>query len=175
MGLHLVRISYIVLSASNPCFKRDNYHFGFCPSHSISGPFIEQAFYLQPTARCSCSAVGPTTPSRPMMSRSSTFYQTAGPVRTQRLCRWQERPRRRNSWTTTQSWSAEEGTGMTATDTTWKTTSGCQIRSWTRPGKGSFALRDETMWYQTHGILITFNNGLGPLKTKSGGGVPGRR
>ncbi len=27
---------------------------------------------------------------------------------------------------------------------------------------------------QTHDSLITFNNGLGPLKTKSGGGVPGR-
>ncbi len=35
--------------------------------------------------------------------------------------------------------------------------------------KGSFTLRDETMWYQTNDNLIAFNNGLGPLKTKSGG------
>ncbi len=41
-------------------------------------------------------------------------------------------------------------------------------------GKGSFALHDETMWYRTHDSLITFNNGLGPLKTKSGGGFRGR-
>ncbi len=41
--------------------------------------------------------------------------------------------------------------------------------------KGSFTLRDETMCCRTHDSLITFNiNGLGPLKTKSGGrGIPG--
>ncbi len=38
---------------------------------------------------------------------------------------------------------------------------------------GSFTLRDKTMWYRTHDSLITFNNGLGPLKTKSGGGLKG--
>ncbi len=37
--------------------------------------------------------------------------------------------------------------------------------------KGPFTLRDETMSYQTLDCLITFNNGLGPLKTKSGRGV----
>ncbi len=36
--------------------------------------------------------------------------------------------------------------------------------------KASFTLRDETMRYQTHDSLTTFNNGLGLLKTKSGGG-----
>ncbi len=36
--------------------------------------------------------------------------------------------------------------------------------------KGPFTLRDETMCYWTRGSLITFNNGLGTLKTKSGGG-----
>ncbi len=40
-------------------------------------------------------------------------------------------------------------------------------------GKCSFTLRDETMWYQKHDGLITFNNGLGPLKTNSGGGLKG--
>ncbi len=37
-------------------------------------------------------------------------------------------------------------------------------------GKGSFTLRDKPMWYRTHDSLITFNNGLRTLKTKSGGG-----
>ncbi len=41
-------------------------------------------------------------------------------------------------------------------------------------GNGSFALRDETMWYQPHGSLITFSNWFGILKTKSGGGIPAR-
>ncbi len=35
--------------------------------------------------------------------------------------------------------------------------------------KGSFTLLGETMGYQTHDNLITFSNGLGSLKTKSGG------
>ncbi len=39
--------------------------------------------------------------------------------------------------------------------------------------KGLFTLRDETMWYWTHDSLITFINGLSPLKTKSGGGFHG--
>ncbi len=31
--------------------------------------------------------------------------------------------------------------------------------------KGSFTLRNETIWHQTHGSLITFNNGLeGPSR-----------
>ncbi len=48
--------------------------------------------------------------------------------------------------------------------------------TWLRPkrasygGKGSFTLRDETMRCRTHDSFITFNNGLGPLKTISGGG-----
>ncbi len=45
--------------------------------------------------------------------------------------------------------------------------------SWANQGpgctqpKGSFTLRDSTMWYRTHESLITLNNGLGPPKTKS--------
>ncbi len=31
--------------------------------------------------------------------------------------------------------------------------------------KGSFTLRDETMWCRTHDSLTTFNTGLGTLKT----------
>ncbi len=40
--------------------------------------------------------------------------------------------------------------------------------------KGSFAqhVRDETMPCRTQGRLISFNKGLGSLKTKSGSGVP---
>ncbi len=37
--------------------------------------------------------------------------------------------------------------------------------------KGSVTLRDEIMLCQTHDSLITFNNGLGSLKTKSGGAM----
>ncbi len=39
--------------------------------------------------------------------------------------------------------------------------------------QGSFTLRDSTMRYQPHDSLITFNTGLGALKTKSGGGFMG--
>ncbi len=39
--------------------------------------------------------------------------------------------------------------------------------------KGSFTLHNKTLRCWTHGNLVTFNNGLGPLKTKSGGGLQG--
>ncbi len=34
-------------------------------------------------------------------------------------------------------------------------------------GKGTFTLLDSTILYRTHDNLITYNNGLGPLMTKS--------
>ncbi len=33
--------------------------------------------------------------------------------------------------------------------------------------KGPFRLRDSTVWYLSHDNLMLYNNGLGPLKTKS--------